>query len=114
MPETTDADPPSPTDSALTPTRPAGGVTPTSSIARCVKLSKLSIKKFNGDLTKWVTFWDSFDSSIHRNPSLSCVDKFNYLNSFLESTATGSIAGLIFTSVNYKEAVATLKCHFSP
>ena len=30
-----------------------------------VKLPKLTIRKFNGDLTKWVTFWDTFNSSIH-------------------------------------------------
>ena len=41
-----------------------------------VKLPKLSIKKFSGDLTRWVTFWDSFNSSIHENPTLSSVDKF--------------------------------------
>ena len=44
-----------------------------------IKLPKLSIRKFNGDLTKWVTFWDSFSSSIHSNPTLSNVDKFNYV-----------------------------------
>ena len=30
-----------------------------------VKLPKLSLKRFNGDLTKWSKFWDSFESSIH-------------------------------------------------
>ena len=29
-----------------------------------VKLPKLEPKKFNGDLTKWETFWSSFESSI--------------------------------------------------
>ena len=77
-----------------------------------VKLPKLSIKKFNGDLTKWITFWDSFSSSIHSNPSLSNVDKFNYLNSLLESTAAESISGLTLTSANYDEAIATLKRRF--
>ena len=102
-----------PVDPTLTPppTDP-GGATPLSSITPRVKLPKLSIKKFNGDLTKWVTFWDSFDSSIHSNPSLSNVDKFNYLNSFLESTAAESVAGLTLTSANYEEAVATLKRRF--
>ena len=60
-------------------------------------------------MTRWITFWDSFDSSIHSNPSLSHVDKFNYLNSFLESTAAESIAGLTLTSTNYEGGVATLK-----
>ena len=32
-------------------------------ISTQVKLPKLSIRKYNGDLTKWVTFWDAFSSS---------------------------------------------------
>ena len=77
-----------------------------------VKLPKLSIRKFNGDLTKWVTFWDSFNSSIHTNPALSSVDKFNYLTSLLDSTAAEAIAGLTLTDANYGEAIATLKKRF--
>ena len=77
-----------------------------------VKLPKLSIKKFHGDVTKWVTFWDAFNSSIHTNPSLSKVDKFNYLVSLLESTAAEAIAGLSISSANYDEAISTLKKRF--
>ena len=44
--------------------------------------------------------------------SLSNVDKFNYLNSYLESTAAESVAGLTLTSANYEEAVSTLKRRF--
>ena len=59
--------------------------TPTSSShGTRVKLSKLVPKKFNGDLTKWSTFWDSFESSIHHHPDLSDIDKFNYLCTLLE------------------------------
>ncbi len=77
-----------------------------------VKLPKLSIKRFNGDLTRWVTFWDSFNSSIHTNPTLSSVDKFSYLISLLESSAAEAIAGLTLTAANYDEAIATLKKRF--
>ena len=47
--------------------------------------------------------------AIHLNRSLSNVDKFNYLRSYLESTAADAIAGLSLTSANYAEAVDTLK-----
>lgn len=77
-----------------------------------VRLPKLSIRRFSGDLTKWVTFWDSFNSSIHENPTLSSIDKFNYLNSYLESEAADAISGLTLTAANYEEAVATLKRRF--
>ena len=77
-----------------------------------VKLPKLSIKKFNGDVTKWVTFWDSYNSSIHSNSSLSSIDKFNYLVSLVESSAAEAITGLTITAANYEEAIATLKKRF--
>ena len=48
-----------------------------------VKLPKLTIKKFNGDLTRWVPFWDAFQSAIHNNRSLTDIDRFNYLKSYL-------------------------------
>ena len=74
-----------------------------------VRLPKLSIKKFNGNLTAWTTFWDSFESTIHLNPELTNIDKFNYLNSLLEQSAAESISGLTLTNANYEEAVAVLK-----
>ena len=77
-----------------------------------VKLPKLSLKKFRGDLTRWATFWDTFESAIHNNSSLSDIDKFNYLNSLLEATASEAIAGLTLTSANYHEAILTLKRRF--
>lgn len=77
-----------------------------------VKLPKLSLRKFNGDVTKWASFWDSFDSAIHSNSNLSSIDKFNYLNSLLESIAAESIAGLNLTAKNYEEAIAILKRRF--
>ena len=86
-----------------------------------VKLPKLSLKKFNGDLTQWVTFWDTFESSIHSNPSLTRIDKFNYLSSLLESTAAEAISGLTaaeaisglkLTAANYEEAITSLKRRF--
>ena len=77
-----------------------------------VKLPKLVLKKFNGDLTKWATFWGSFESSVHNNSSLSDVDKFNYLNAQLEGRASEAVAGLKLTSANYSEAIAILKKRF--
>jgi len=49
------------------------------------------LKKFNGDLIKWVTFWDTFESSVHSNPHLTDIDRFNYLKSLLEGPAYEAI-----------------------
>ena len=77
-----------------------------------VKLPKLSLMTFNGDLTTWTAFWDTFESSIHNNTDLSAIDKFNYLNSLLEGNAATAISGLTLSSANYDEAVVILKKRF--
>ena len=57
-------------------------------------------------------FWDSFESAIDRNTGLSEIDKFNYLKSLLEKSATETISGLTLTADNYKEAIYILKKRF--
>ena len=74
-----------------------------------MKLPKLVIRNFGGDITGWTTFWDSFESAIDQNPGLSEIDKFNYLKSLLEKSAAEAISGLTLTADNYKEAVSILK-----
>ena len=44
------------------------------------KLPKLQLLKFSGKLSEWNSFWDSYHSAIHSNPSISKVNKFNYLH----------------------------------
>ena len=77
-----------------------------------VKLPKLTLRAFNGDITTWTTFWDSYESAIHINTELSDIDKFNYLRSLLERTALEAVSGLTLTSANYHEAVSILKKRF--
>ena len=77
-----------------------------------VKLPKLSIPHFNGELTAWTPFWDSYKAAIHDNPDLTDVDKFNYLRSLLEGPALEAISGLTLTSANYQEAISILEKWF--
>ena len=53
-----------------------------------VKLPKLSLKRFNSDPTKWMTFWDTFESAVHDNAAQTNTDKFSYLTPLLELTAS--------------------------
>ena len=94
----------SPSATAVAPTSAARSVT--------VKLPKLQLRHFSGDLTKWTSFWQLFQVSVDRNPDLSDVDKFNYLSSLLEGVAREAIAGLSLTEENYVAAVTTLKKRF--
>lgn len=78
------------------------------------KLPKLSTKKFNGGLTKWDTFWDSYNPFIQSNTLLFSVDKFNYLTSLVEATVAEATAGLTITLVSYEENVAIQKRFSNP
>ena len=69
------------------------------------KLPKLVLPKFKGDVTQWQGFWDSYNSSIHTNPQLTQIDKFNHLHSLLEGQAAQSIQGLTRTEANYNCAI---------
>ena len=76
------------------------------------RLPKLTLPKFNGDVTKWTTFWDSFKSAIDENPQLAPIDKFNYLNSLLEGNALRCVKDLQLSEDNYNTALDLLKQRF--
>jgi hypothetical protein len=77
-----------------------------------IRLPKLSLLKFNGEITKFRTFWDSFRSAVDNNPNLTPIDKFNYLYSLLEGSGLQAIQGLTITDENYKSAVEILHNRF--
>ena len=43
------------------------------------RLPKLGLPTFSGDILAWQIFWDSFQTTVHNNPSLTNVKKFSYL-----------------------------------
>ena len=107
-------------EAALRPaTPPAGGATAPAdasktvpSTSTTVKLPRLKLKAFAGDVTQWTPFWESFEAAVHTNSHLTPVEKFNYLNSVVEGTAHETIARLSLTAGNYEKAVTTLKKRF--
>ena len=76
------------------------------------KLPKISLPKFDGNIIKWQSFWDSFESAVHNNETLSNVQKFNYLKSQLQHEAVDCIEGLQITNANYMQAVHLLSERF--
>lgn len=72
------------------------------------RLPKLEIAKFNGDLRSWTRFWNQFESTIHKNPALHTIDKFQYLTSYLTGKAAAAIDRLPLSGRNYDIAVKTL------
>ena len=76
------------------------------------RLPKLVLPKFDGEITKFKSFWDSFYSAVNKNADLSSVDKFNYLHALLEGQAARAIQGLTLSESNYQAAVEILHEHF--
>ena len=107
------ADPPAdPLHPADRPADPRDPPTSRHTLYTKVKLPKITLPHFKVNPIYWTSFWDSYESAIHANPSLSDVDKFNYLKSLLEREAFDAIAGLTLSSANYQQAVAILKKRF--
>ena len=69
----------------LTPPAPLRRAVPTK------QLPELNLLHFNGDRTKWTPFWLSYKAAIHEDPELSDIDKFMYMRSLLEHTASEAI-----------------------
>lgn len=79
-----------------------------------VKLPKLDVPVFNGNILNWTTFWEQFCISVHDRSTLSQAEKFVYLQQALsKGTAKSSIDGLAQSGENYSEAVACLKARYN-
>ena len=76
---------------------------------RGVKLPKLNITKFSGDFTQWNSFWDIFNTSVHRRTDLEGIEKFTYLKSLLEGDALKLVEGFNLEAQYYDEAVKLLQ-----
>ena len=76
-----------------------------------LKLPKLVLPKFDGDVLKWQSFWECFEASVDRS-EMPEVTKFAYLRSFLKGDALDCISGLPLTAVNYSGACKLLKNRF--
>ena len=76
------------------------------------KLPKLEVKPCDWDIIKWKSFWDQFNASIHSNNLISKIEKFSYLKTFLNESASSCISGLTLTTENYDEAVKILEERF--
>ena len=68
-----------------------------------VKLPKIELMKFSGDIMEWQSFWENFQSNVDSQDMEDC-DKFSYLQSVLEGDAKKTIEGLAKTSKNYAVA----------
>lgn len=72
------------------------------------RLPKLEIQEFDGTISHWPNFYAIFSSAIHKNNSISKVEKFMYLRGYLKSHARSLIESLEITEDNYDIAMQLL------
>ncbi|MCP3668461.1 MAG: DUF1759 domain-containing protein, partial [Gammaproteobacteria bacterium] len=77
-----------------------------------LKLPKFQMTSFDGDVSKWTSFWDVFNSSIHSRTNLTNALNFTYLKGFLTGKAAKAIEGITVSNDNYMDAVQILQDRF--
>jgi hypothetical protein len=74
-----------------------------------LKLPKLELPTYSGDLLKFQNFWYQFEAAVHKNEDLPDIQKFTYLRSVLKGNALQTVEGFEVTGANYAPAVEALK-----
>jgi hypothetical protein len=72
-------------------------------IQQAIKLPKIDLPKFGGDVLKFTSFWQQFESCVDQQ-ELPDITKFNYLVGLLKGDAKYVLEGLSITQENYAVA----------
>ena len=73
-----------------------------------MKLPKLELPSFYGDVLTFSSYWDQFRCAVHENKKLSSVQKFTYLQSTFKETALKTIDGFEVTAANYNHGMQAI------
>ncbi|XP_018407682.1 PREDICTED: uncharacterized protein LOC108783580 [Cyphomyrmex costatus] len=69
-----------------------------------LKLLKIDLPSFSGSYEEWYPFHDTFQSLIHRDRSITEIQKFHYLKAALKGKAAELIQSLEMSADNYEQA----------
>ncbi|KYN21888.1 hypothetical protein ALC57_05730 [Trachymyrmex cornetzi] len=72
------------------------------------RLPRLDLPKFNGSPSDWLPFKDLFRSLVIDNPTLSPVEKLQYLKTSLTGTAGHMLSNTALTADNFSKAWESL------
>ena len=79
-----------------------------------VRLPKLEVPVFDGEILRWQTFWEQFCVAIHDRSDISETEKLVYLRHALkDGTAKSIIEGLSRSGEHYVEAIECLKQRYN-
>lgn len=74
-----------------------------------MRLPQLDLKIFDGQVKNGVAYINLFDATVHQNPSLTSVIKFQYLLSSLKDEPLSLIKSMNISAANYLLAYEILK-----
>lgn len=74
-----------------------------------LKMDRVQLPIFNGDLTQWVAFRDQFLELVHNNQGLSPITKFYQLRNHLKGLALEAINGFKMCASDYEAAWLVLR-----
>ena len=73
-------------------------------VSSAFKLERIKLQPFSGVLSEWQSFKDLFESSVHKNTTLSGTEKMVHLKSSLTGEAAALLSSFQATDANYKLA----------
>ena len=78
-----------------------------------VKLPRLEVPSFDGNILNWIKFWEQFSVSVHDRSNLSDSERLVYLQHALrDGSAKAVIEGLSQSGENYTEAIGCLRLRY--
>lgn len=79
-----------------------------------VKLPKVDVPTFDGNILNWQTFWEQFCIAVHNRKNLSNTEKLVYLRrSLKDGSAKKVIEGLSLSGEHYAEAMECLQFRYN-
>ena len=81
-------------------------------LSSAIRLPKLEMSTFDGNVMLFQEFWDMFTAAIHTNKNLSDTEKLTYLKESVVGKAREVLQGLSITAPNYRVAVELLTERF--
>ena len=77
-----------------------------------IKLPTIKLEPFAGNIETWSRFWEQFESSVDKNPSVSTINKHVFLRGYLEGEPKRLVDGIAVTEETYEQTKEILRARY--
>jgi hypothetical protein len=77
-----------------------------------VKLRAIKLEQFSGNIETWSRFWEHFESSVDKNPSVSIINKHVFFRGYLEGKPKRLANGIAVTEETYEQTKKLLNSRY--